>query len=242
MAQATADTPIWQPCLVQSAAEKQNLCICIFVVNTPDVRMPSPLTEADFRAACRDAQIPGLKEAWQESFNVFLASSKGLRNAEEVRRKPRLLRFAMPSTYYKNSRELYVTAESHWHEVDRIVIYEVDRKAVNHDTVAKHVFSALEGLLAPRFRLFKQEYRHHNSRRRRTRYLLRPSKKISPVLFERFYIPLDVACGNGNVWGIFKPVNRHWKCPACHKRCQAGDVSTCESAVELSRAQGGAFP
>lgn len=235
MLKAVCDLPKRQACLVPSAAQKQNLCICVFVVNTPDVRTSVPLTEADFQSACRRAQIPGLKEVWQESFNIFLASFRGLPNADNARRKARLLRFALPSTTNAPSKQLYVGAESHCHEVNRIFVYEVDTRLLKHSTVAKHVFDALEGPLALTFRLFKQEYRQHSGRQRRTRYLLRPSEAASPVLVERFYFPLDAAAGKGRVWGIFKPVNRHWKCPACHKRCQSGDVSACEAAVELHR-------
>lgn len=235
MLKAVRDLPKRQACLVPSAAQKQNLCICVFVVNAPDVRTSVPLTEADFRSAFRRAQIPGLKEVWQESFNVFLASFRGLANADKARRKPRLLQFALPSTTNAPSRQLHVGAEYHWHEVNRIFVYDVDRRYLNHSTVGKHVFDALEGPLALSFRLFKQEYREQSGRLWRTRYLLRPSEAVSPVLVERFYFPLNATAGKGRVWGIFKPVNRHWKCPACHKRCQSGDVSACEVAVELHR-------
>jgi len=234
MTHAACDTPEWQPCLVPSAAQKQNVYTCVFVVNTPEVRTPLVLTEDLVRAACVRAQMPGLRELWQESFNIFVASFNGWANADEARRRKRLLRFPVSSTTGSSSTKLYVSAESHWHEVNRVFVYDVDNP-VKHTTVARHVFKALEGPLASCFRLFKQEYREHIGRQRRTRYLLRPFEAISPILVERFYIPLDAASGKGNVWGIFKPVNRHWKCPACRKQCQGGDASACESAVELYR-------
>jgi len=240
MTQATCDTPEWQPCLVPSAAQKLNVNTCVFVVNTPEVQTPLLLTEDLVRAACVRAQMSGLIELWQESFNIFVASFKGWANADQARRRKRLLRFPVPSTTNSSSKNLYVSAESHWHEVNRVFVYDVDKKPVKHTTVARHVFEALEGPLVSCFRLFKQDYKEHNGRQRRTRYLLRTSQVISPVLVERFYIPLDAASGEGNVWGIFKPVNRHWKCPACHKQCQGGDASACKSAVELFRRKSGA--
>jgi len=242
MTQATCDTPNWQPCLVRSYAQKQNVYTCVFVVNTPDKQTSLPLTEGHVRAACLRAQMPGLKEVRQESFNVFLASFQGFANADKARRKKRLLRFAAPSTPNAPFGKLYVSAESHLHEVNRVFIYDIDTKPVNHDTVARHVFRALEGPLASCFRLYKQEYREHNGKQKRIRYLLRPSEDMSPILVERFYIPLDAPSGKQSVWGIFKPVNRSWKCPACHKRCQGGNVSTCKSAVELHRVRNGALP
>jgi hypothetical protein len=231
MEQATCDTPTSQACLAPSAAQKQNVYTCVFVVNTPDVRAASVITETEVQAACVRAKMPGLKHVRQESFNVFVAYFKGFANADNARRRARLLDFHMPSTKKARTSHLYVTAESHWHEINRIFIYDVNVKSVKPHTVAQHVFRALEGPLASCFRLFKQEYREHNGRRQRTRYLLRPSEASSMSPIERFYIPLDAPAGKGHVWGIFKPVNRHWKCPACHERCQGGDVSACEIAV-----------
>ena len=235
MTQAAWNTPKWQPCLVPSAAQKQSVYICVFVVNTPDVRKPLRVTEELFRATCLLAKMPGFNEAWQESSNVFLASFKGFANADRARRKKQLLRFDVASTRKSPSYQLFLSAESHWHEVNRVFIYDVQRQSVNHDTVSRHVFRALEGPMAACFRLFKQDYTEHNGRQQRTRYLLRPSEAMSPIFVERFYFPLDTATGKGHVWGIFKPVNRTWKCPACHKRCQGGDASSCEAAVELHR-------
>lgn len=80
-------------------------------------------------------------------------------------------------------------------------------------------------------------YSEHRGHRERTLYLLRPSEGSVPIIIERFYIPLNAAVRNGNVWGIFKPVNRFWKSPACRKRCQVGNASACESAVELHRVE-----
>ena len=236
MTQATWNTSSRQSCLVPSAAQKQNANTCVFVVDTPDVRTRLVLTEAQVRTACVRAKMPGLKDVWQDFSNVFVASFKVFPNADQARRRKHLLQFAVPSTKNVPSKKLFVSAESHWYEVNGVFICDVDRKSVKHDTVARHVFRALEGPLVSCFRLYKQDYREHNGRQERTRYLLRPSEAMSPILVERFYIPLDAPSGNRNVWGIFKPVNRNWKCPACHERCQGGNVSTCKSAIELHRA------
>lgn len=83
MSQTTCDTPDWQPCLFRLAAQKQSVYTCVFGVNNPDKQTSLPLTEDHVRAACLHARMPGFKEVWQESFNVFLASFQGFANADK---------------------------------------------------------------------------------------------------------------------------------------------------------------
>lgn len=241
MSQTTCETPDWQPCLVRLAAQKQGVYTCVFDVNNPDKQTSLPLTEDHVRAACLRAQMPGFKEVWQESFHVFLASFQGFANADKARRRKRLLHFAAPYSPNAPFEKLSVSAKPHWHEVNRVFIYDINTKPVNHYTVARHVFKALEGPMASCFRLYKQDYREHNGRQKRIRYLLRQCKHMSLIPVERLYIPLNAPLGEQNVWDIFKAVYRNWTCPACNKRCHSGDVSTCESAVDLLRVHEGAL-
>lgn len=126
MTKAAYNTLKWRPCLVPSAAQKQSVCICVFVVRTPNMGKHLRLTEDLFRAACIRANMPGFKEAWQESSNIFLASFKRVANADHVRRKKQLLRFAVPSTRKAPSDQLFLSAESHWHEVNLVFVYDID--------------------------------------------------------------------------------------------------------------------
>lgn len=217
LTQATCDTPIWQACLIASTARKLSSRTCIFILNSPDVRAKRDITEAEVRVACERAKLPGLKCVTRQTHSVFVAHFKSHDDAQRARQKARL-NLTLPSEASGQVARLCVKPESHWLEVNSVFVFETDTRSIKHETVSRRVFDALEGPLVSSFRLLRQEINGKRGAGERTRYILRPSDSVSPVFVERFYIPLDAAHGDGKVWGIFKPVNRHWKCPACHKK------------------------
>lgn len=231
-----SDTPIWQACLVPSNARHAHYNTCIFILNSPDVRSDFDLTESDVRVACQEANFRGFTSIERQTHNVFVAFFSHNDDATQARQRARIKFEAFPGMTGKGSSplRLKVKAEPHCLHVNRVFVFETSIDSVNHATVARRVFDALDGPLAPVFHLFKLDLNTYGPGRR-IRYLLRPSEAVPPIHVERFYIPLDAANGKGHVWGIFKPHPKHYKCPGCHERCQSGKFNTCPVAVELQR-------
>lgn len=233
MIQATSDTPSEQGCLVLSTARRADHCTCIFILDSPDVRSGSNVTEDEVSAACEKAGLPGFSHVMRQTQNVFVAFFADRNDANRARKKKVHLKLAAATDTTTPSAGLKVKSESHWLHVNTTFMCDTRRLHVNHLTVARRVFQALNGPLASSFQLLRQEVKSKLGAVKRIRYLLRLSKTVTPIFVERFYIPLDTTNDAGYAFGIFKPWCRHWDCPCCHQKCQTGLVSTCPDAVEL---------
>jgi hypothetical protein len=233
LTQATSDTPVGQACLITSIARGgPDPRTCVFILNSPDARAQHELTEPEVRAACQKAGFSGLTSVTRQTHSVFVAYFNNKYDASHARSKLPL-EFAASLGTLAPSTRLRVTAETHYLEINRVFLFETGPRSVDHGTVCQRVFEALKGPLDSSILLFRQRFYTKKGLLKRTRYILRPSKAVCPIFVERFYIPLDAASGDGKVWGIFKPFNRNWTCPACHERCQSGDESTFKSSTLL---------
>jgi hypothetical protein len=202
-------------------------------LNSPDVQTSRDITEAEVRVAGQEAGLSGLTHVHRQTHSVFVAVFYTRYDAVQARQNARL-HFVVPSETSAPAAHLSVRAEFHQQEVNRLFAFETNSRSINHAAVYRRVFEALESPLASSFQLLQQLLKpRRESTDGRVRYILRPTKAVCPIFVERFYFPLDAADGESIVWGIFKPVHRHWKCPACHKKCQSGDSSTCENAALL---------
>lgn len=233
LSHAMSNTCSETPCFVPTIARRIEPLACMFVLNTPDMCIKTDLTEAEIRAACQQAKLPGMTEVTRQNHNVFVVSFANRDDAKSARRKARLSFAVAPDTSAQHLR-FSVGAEFHWPKNNYVYFCDIKRRFPNHESVSRHVFEALEGPVASSLRLHKLNITNKKGRVTRIRYILRPLETLSPICVERFYIPL-AANEEGHIWGIFKPWSKHWECPGCHKKCQAGDVNACEFATELPR-------
>lgn len=236
---ATSDTPSGRACLIPSNARRLNSRTCVFVLNSPDVRAQTDLTEPEVRAemlaACQRSGCHGLSFVMRQTHNVFVAFFSNSNDADRARKRVRLS-FQAAANATPSPLRLYIKAESHHLQVNDAFYWEdAQCPSVNHDTVARRIFEALGGPLISHLQLLKLELMNKQGHVKRTRYLLRSARAVSPIFVERFYIPLDSRNGVKDLQAIFKPYCRSWQCPGCHKSCQQEETSTCPSAIELPR-------
>lgn len=222
LVQATPDTPITQACIVPTSARNHRSRRCYFILNTPDVRAYSDLTEHDLRAVCERAKLSGLKDVTRLSQNIFEVAFRSFSNADAAYKTTRIS-IEVPATTFTPFRKLNIRADWNWKHTLCVYVCDATKLPINHQTVIECVFDALQGPLVKFFSLHKQE----KEGAEKVRFILRLSAPMPTFLVQRFYIPLDAADSDSKVWGIFRPLNRFIKCWACGARCQTFNPGNC---------------
>lgn len=154
LVQAAPDTPITQACIVPTSTRNHKSRRCLFILNTPDVRAYSDLTEHDLCTACECTKLSGLKDVTRLSQNIFEVAFRSFSNADPAYQTTRIS-IEVPPTTFTPFRRLNIRADWNWKYTFCVYVCDVTKLPINHQTVIERVFDALQGPLVNFFSLHK---------------------------------------------------------------------------------------